>query len=353
MDVRSTLATQMDPSKDHSLIVRPVGEASLRTNPDGVMARMTRGVLTGVGADRTLAAETRFRLGEYEFREADYRQIRFWANALGLSSEVVLERMMSGRCGDRDEDIAFGVEDGAIVSLALDFLKLPITSFEWQPGLQIKRLAFTHQHPVGPVQLAVNLPSLNEFCFDYTGALVINLGLLPRLTNLSCGGNQLTELDLSNVPGLTKLRCGDNQLTELDLSNVSGLRRIECEGNQLTELDLSNVPGLTELRCSRNQLTELDLSNVPGLTELLCYENQLTELDLSNLPGLIELVCSENQLTELDLSNLPELTELGCGSNHLTELDLSNVPGIEAENIYADPGVKIVRRRTRTRTRTR
>ena len=54
MDVRSTLATQMDPSKDHSLIVRPAGAVSLRTNPDGVMARMTRGVLAGVGAGGAL-----------------------------------------------------------------------------------------------------------------------------------------------------------------------------------------------------------------------------------------------------------------------------------------------------------
>ena len=218
----------MNPSKDRSLIVRPVGAVSLRTNPDGVMARMTRGVLAGVDAGRELAAETRFRLGDYDFREADYRQIRSWANALGLSPEVVLERMVTGRRGDRDEDIAFGVEDGAIVSLAIDFLKLPITSFEWQPGLQIKRLAFTHQHPVGLVQLNLSLPSLHElYCYD-TGTLAINLGLLPDLKLLRCGSNQLTELDLSNVPELTELECDFNDLTELDLSNVPGLTLLRC-----------------------------------------------------------------------------------------------------------------------------
>ena len=44
----------MNPSKDHALIVRPAGALSLRTNPDGVMARMTRGVLAGVGAGKIL-----------------------------------------------------------------------------------------------------------------------------------------------------------------------------------------------------------------------------------------------------------------------------------------------------------
>ena len=44
----------MNPSKDHALIVRPAGAVSLRTNPDGVMARMTRGVLAGVGAGKIL-----------------------------------------------------------------------------------------------------------------------------------------------------------------------------------------------------------------------------------------------------------------------------------------------------------
>ncbi len=81
------------------------------------------------------------------------------------------------------------------------------------------------------------------------------------LTSLSCSGNQLTSLDVSNNTALTSLYCGDNQLTTLDVSNNTNLIVLSCTGNQLTTLDLSNNTALVDLYCNYNQLTSLILDN--------------------------------------------------------------------------------------------
>jgi len=93
------------------------------------------------------------------------------------------------------------------------------------------------------------------------------------LTSLSCGGNQLTSLDVSKNTALTSLSCYYNQLTSLDVSKNTALGGLDCDGNQLTSLDVSKNTALTDLRCSYNQLTSLDLSKNTALTELYCNEN--------------------------------------------------------------------------------
>tara|TARA_R110000744_G_scaffold311931_2_gene419338 strand:- start:87 stop:323 length:237 start_codon:yes stop_codon:yes gene_type:complete len=62
---------------------------------------------------------------------------------------------------------------------------------------------------------------------------------------------------------------------KLDGSQMRGAPRVGLE------IDLSHTPKLTELRCEANSLSELDLSHTPKLTELFCYSNQLSELDLA------------------------------------------------------------------------
>lgn len=47
---------------------------------------------------------------------------------------------------------------------------------------------------------------------------------LTALTSLSCGGNQLTKLDVSNNLALTSLSCSNNQLTKLDVSITPAIK---------------------------------------------------------------------------------------------------------------------------------
>jgi Leucine-rich repeat (LRR) protein len=226
-------------------------------------------VLSGIVSDfvkmargRDVArAPVRIRIGKYEFREQDYRQIVIWARETGKSPEELVSLLEQEKGVFDDTGSAFIIDDGSI-----------------------RQIAFP-KNPIFPRR-------------------ILRISDLPKLVKLDCGNSQLTELDLSNVPALIWLICHENQLVEIDLSNVPALRVLVCANNQLREVALSNVPALDWLWCNNNQLTELDLSNVPALTQLSFGENQLTELDLSKVTALTNLNCSNNQLTELDLSKV-------------------------------------------------
>ena len=149
------------------------------------------------------------------------------------------------------------------------------------------------------------------------------------LTYLSCGGNQLTTLDLSQNTALTGLGCGQNQLTSLDVSQNTALTELTCYLNQLTSIDVSQNTALTELNCNNNQLTSIDVSQNTALTELYCNNNQLSAINVSNLNALEELQFENNNLSSLDLSNNHLLTDIFCNDNNLSNINLSNNTNLE------------------------
>ncbi len=281
----------MEHDTKHPLVPRPGTDI---TTPGRRTSRVME-VVTGDILARARAQDhgaARFPIGDYLLREPDYRQILRWAEAAGLAPQEVLERLAESAVehvtGDRwGEDwlpIGFSVEDGAIISVAWDFDRLPFISDNWELGLLIRTLGFKDEWPDVATALCPVLPRLQALWCRQLRLEVLDLSPVPGLTKLCCHDNNLSELDLSPVPGLTMLRCGENNLSELDLSPVPGLTKLWCWNNNLSELDLSPVPGLTELRCAKNNLSELDLSPVPGLTELRCDENVCV---LNARPGLV------------------------------------------------------------------
>jgi len=177
-----------------------------------------------------------------------------------------------------------------------------------------------------------------------------------NLTEFSCYGNQLTNIDLTQNTALTYLNCNDNQLTNLDLSQNNNLDILYCENNQLTSLnlngatslgavwanfnqliylDLSTNFSLEVLEIGMSQLTSLDLSQNPNLVYLVCWGNQLTNLDLSQNLALMDLYCENNQLNSINLNGAISLWRFTCSDNLLTSLDLStnvNLMGISCNN---------------------
>lgn len=213
---------------DKALVHRPatglVGSEK-RTNP--VIARMTQDLL--VRAQASGLSRARFRIGDYVLREPDYRQILLWADALGMAPETVLAVLAETRkepgWHNHYEPITFAVEDGAIVSLAWDFYRLPTIPEPWLPGLLIRTLGFIYNWPdVGTVLRPI----------------------LPRLKTLVCEAKGLESVDLSQVPELTKLYCSGTQLTMLDLNAINlsltgsacssdgspGVSRVSCCGGR-------------------------------------------------------------------------------------------------------------------------
>ena len=183
------------------------------------------------------------------------------------------------------------------------------------------------------------------FCPSLGITSMKGIGYFKSLTNLMCGDNRLTALDLSNNSELTELYCWGNQLTELNISNCRMLTKLNYRDNQLKALDITGFPMLSLLYCGGNQLTVLDVSKNPQLTQLYCGDNQLTALDVSMLPNLEylncafgnipsldvsqnkklkSLYCTGNPITKLDVSMLPELCTLQCGGQNLTEVKLNN-----------------------------
>ncbi|MGM9586704.1 MAG: leucine-rich repeat domain-containing protein, partial [Candidatus Limivicinus sp.] len=165
-------------------------------------------------------------------------------------------------------------------------------------------------------------------CEGYDLTSLEGIEFFPNLASLSCMGNQLTALDVSQNTALTQLDCESNRLTELNVSKNTALKKLYCTDNRLTELDLSQNTALTDLYCSYNQLTELDVSQNTSLESLDCRTNQLTELDVSGCTALRNLTCEINLLSSLDVSGCTALEWLNCMDNQLTELDVSGLTAL-------------------------
>ena len=221
----------------------PPSGGALTTTPgtQRIATRMADDLLAVAHSrERALAAQRRYRIGQYEFREADHEQIQRWARMLGIEPEAVVVGLEKRIWFMNQADVNFHVQDGHIISLAWDFDTFPLADWAWGDGLKIERL----------------------------GILKTKNGRLPTLPRclrvLNCAECELTTLDLTPMPGLTYLGCWVNQLTDLDLTPVPGLTYLGCEKNQLTDLDLTPVPGLTRLYCDKH----VRLTNAPRNLEV-------------------------------------------------------------------------------------
>lgn len=148
------------------------------------------------------------------------------------------------------------------------------------------------------------------------------------LTTITCNGNKLARLDLTNFDKLFHLNCDDNQLTELLVDGCTALTSVDCASNQLTTLDFRQTPLIGEVYCSNNQLTSVLFPENSMMGTFECGGNQLTTIDLRNCPHLASLTLAMNKLTSLSVNNLKDLTFIDCTYNSLRSLDLTNLPNM-------------------------
>ena len=97
------------------------------------------------------------------------------------------------------------------------------------------------------------------------------------LSNLNCGNNQLTNLDVSQNINLIDFECSFNQITSLNLSNNTALINLYLDDNLLISLDLrnGNNTSIDQFYVSYNtNLTCINVDNVVWSTSnwLLIYE---------------------------------------------------------------------------------
>ena len=169
------------------------------------------------------------------------------------------------------------------------------------------------------------LTSGTETVLHAKGTVVILKG---NITELYCGSNRLTALNVQGCTALQWLDCYENQLTTLNVQGLTALQELICGNNQLTELNVQGLTALQGLGCYNNHLPILDVQGLTALRWLSCGGNQLTALNVQGLPALKELGCGGNQLTELNVQGLTALESLYCGYNQLTSIDVQGLTAL-------------------------
>ena len=156
----------------------------------------------------------------------------------------------------------------------------------------------------------------------------LNIGQCKDLTYLNCSRNNLkNSLDLRNNTKLKDLICGRNGDMQLNLENNIMLQNLDLSGGRIPTIDLSKNLDLRTLNCNSGWVTKLDLSKNIELTELYCNENySLDKLDLRNNKKLTKITSFNSPVKELLLPENNEIKEIDCDRNQLTELDLSSSP---------------------------
>ena len=160
-----------------------------------------------------------------------------------------------------------------------------------------------------------------------------------QLTRLSCYGNNLTSIDVSNNLKLIYLNVYRNKLTSITgLENCSVLEQLYLHNNQLTSVTVTyhsalktfwirDNPNLTDLNCCCNALTNFDIANCTSLQTLMCFENSSlsTIQGLESCTALTYIDCEDCAISNLSgVNSLNNLEKLYCRSNNLTTLTVTN-----------------------------
>jgi len=377
----------MDENNEKALVPRPstaVDKAG--SGPNRILSTMVADALAVANREQRMPS-TKFRIGDYEWCEPDYKQILIWAKATGLKPEEVIARLLD----QQPNFFPFFEEppfmDGRLLNVKWEDLRLLRCGWqEWVTGLEITRLHFVGASDTAAltpfkvlplrrlVWLALRRLGLHDLDLNGVAQLEyldcveccleeLHLHCVPQLTSLNCSKNNLYELKFDRTPnlqflvcsanwrlvqlnlsGLNRLKavfCGDSKLTELGLAGLPTLMSLDCEENRLGELDLTEVPELISLDCSRNLISKLDLNQCPKLWSLLCYQNRLTSLDLASARELKYLDCADNAISELDLSSCPNLVSVDCSGNPIAVLDICGLKHLRWLNVSSHTKVII------------
>lgn len=172
---------------------------------------------------------------------------------------------------------------------------------------------------LGLTELNVSLTNLRQLYLyeEKLAALTLN----DRLAVLECTNGRLSGLDVSRLKQLVRLNVDGNRLTRLDVSGNPKLTDLSCVDNLLTDLTLG--PRLINLNCADNRLTELDVTAAPKLRTLVCAHNRLSSLDLGDSRSLVELRAEGNLLTRLDIAACPALIDVRRAEPDASDYDNS------------------------------
>lgn len=112
----------------------------------------------------------------------------------------------------------------------------------------------------------------------------------PNLEILYCAHNPITSIDVSMLKKLAQFTCGDCAVTSLNVSGCRSLQWLNCVKNQITSLDVSTCESLSSLAIYDNPLASVDITNCPALSDFPKGFN----IDKFNKLGIISCMKSAN-----------------------------------------------------------
>ena len=150
------------------------------------------------------------------------------------------------------------------------------------------------------------LPELYTLGCYQNNIASLDLSKLPNLEMLECYTNNLASLDLSAntlLSALRKLECNNNRLTgTLDLNKHKSLTILSCGGNNLTAINVNECTALTNIDCANTMITALDTTSLSLLESLIANVCLIATMDCSNNRKLKTLYLQGNPLTSLVLA---------------------------------------------------
>jgi len=172
------------------------GALTTSTGPQRIATCMAENLLdVARSQERALAAQRRYRIGDYEFREADYAQIQRWARKLGMNAEEVVNGLAKSQktpfYASERIDVDFQVQDGLIVSLVWDFDLFPLSDWAWVAGLELEHLGIFEcpKRAIAPLaHLFTSLGLLRKWAYQPESAAsagVAKAGVQPQQINPS------------------------------------------------------------------------------------------------------------------------------------------------------------------------
>ncbi len=113
---------------------------------------------------------------------------------------------------------------------------------------------------------------LNEkYDISFDSNQTLAYGDIKDIRDLEVSNSKITKLDgIEYFSGLQILNCGGNALTDIDISQNSELQKLNCPDNKLKELNITQNTNLQVLVCNSNEFTSLNVSQNFKLRSLYC-----------------------------------------------------------------------------------
>lgn len=359
---------------DDSLPLVPLSGSQLVRHGSGgwrILEDMVSSTLTTSKQEGALVP--RYRIGDIDFCEPDYRQMLLWAERFDKNPTDFLASLLGNEGIEYYGSKGTLIVNGRIHRLSWDMVMFPEFRLDYGPHLALDYLEFFDhvRTPLTPPPTSHHLrryfqhsieerllkrtpqnDDYSELTIDYDcpierrlaehrGGKQKTLSLsCPTLRVLTIRGTNFIDLECIDLSSLKELRVSHKPgfIKSLSAESCPALEGLDCHGTVLQKLVLRDYESLSWLDCSQCGLETLNLTfsqNSP-LKQLNCRENELRgeELLLAFIFGdfqkLEKLDCSFNHLSILHLDSTPNIRRLSCEGNMLEELDIRPLQHLES-----------------------